>query len=356
MTAADTSAAAAGPAPLDEATVLSPEWLTATLRADHPGVSVAGTEVTERLETVATKVRFRVEYAAGADGLPPALCAKGYFNPATHAQARAGQVEAVFYRELAPTLDSVRTPACLHAGIDDETGHGLIVMEDLVEAGATFLDPQSSYSLEQAAGTLDQIAALHAAAWERPEADLPAAFAPRLPMLAGIMPPDQLQSQLDDGRAPALQAEVRRADRVIAAVRALDALRGDHPRCLVHGDVHTGNVYELADGRPGLIDWQVIQQGVWALDVAYHLGAVLDPDDRQRGERQLLDHYLDRLAAHGGSPPARDDAWWLYRAHLPYGFFMWGITRRVVRPVIEHLTGRLGLAVAQHGSLDLLGV
>ena len=86
------------------------------------------------------------------------------------------------------------------------------------------------------------------------------------------------------------------------------------------------------------------------------LAAVLDPDDRARSERDLVDHYLDRLAAHGGSPPERDDAWWLYRAHLPYGFFMWGITRRVVRPVIEHLTGRLGLAVAQHGSLDLLGV
>jgi aminoglycoside phosphotransferase (APT) family kinase protein len=343
-------------APLDEGTVLSPEWLTAMLGNRHPGVTVAGTEVTERLETVATKVRFRVEYAAGSDwdGLPPALCAKGYFNPAAH--ARAGQVEAVFYRELAPTLDRVRTPACVHAGIDEETGHGLIVMEDLVEAGATFLDPLSSYTPEQAAATLDQLAALHAAQWERPEDERPAAFGPRLPMLAGIMESDQLQSQLDDGRAPELPADVRRADRVIAAVRALAALRTDHPQCLVHGDVHTGNVYELADGRPGLIDWQVLQGGVWALDVAYHLAAVLDPDDRARSERDLVDHYLDRLAAHGGSPPGRDDAWWLYRAHLPYGFFMWGITRRVVRPVIEHLTGRLGLAVAQHGSLDLLGV
>jgi aminoglycoside phosphotransferase (APT) family kinase protein len=336
-------------APLDEQVVLSPEWLSAAL-----GVAVTGTEVTERLETVATKVRFRVEYAADGDGLPPALCAKGYFNPAVH--ARAGQVEAVFYRELAPTLDQVRTPACVHAGIDDETGHGLIVMEDLVEAGATFLDPLSSYTPEQAAATLDQLAALHGTQWERPEDERPAAFGPRLPMLAGIMEPDQLQSQLDDGRAPELPADVRRADRVIAAVRALAALRTDHPQCLVHGDVHTGNVYELADGRPGLIDWQVLQGGVWALDVAYHLAAVLDPDDRARSERDLVDHYLDRLAAHGGSPPGRDDAWWLYRAHLPYGFFMWGITRRVVRPVIEHLTGRLGLAVAQHRSLDLLGV
>jgi aminoglycoside phosphotransferase (APT) family kinase protein len=348
--------AAGGPAPTDEATVLSAGWLTAVLRPRHPAATVAGTEVTERLETVATKVRFRLQYSAGGggDGLPPALCAKGYFNPAM--RGRAAATEAVFYRELAPTLDGVRTPPCIHAGVDDATGHGLVLMEDLVEAGATFLDPRSSYRPEEAAATLDQLAALHAVHWERPGATLPGAFAPRLELLSGILPTDRLQAQLDDGRAPDVPADVRRADRVQGAVRALAALASDHPRCVVHGDVHTGNVYQLADGRPGLIDWQVVQQGVWALDVAYHLATVLDPDDRERAERDLLDHYLDRLAAHGVVPPERDAAWWLYRAHLPYGFFMWGITRMVDRPVIEHLTRRLGLAVAAHRSLDLLDV
>jgi hypothetical protein len=35
---------------------------------------------------------------------------------------------------------------------------------------------------------------------------------------------------------------------------------------------------------------------------------------------------------------------------------MWAITRRVIRPVIEHLTSRLGQAAADHASFDLLGV
>jgi len=346
--------AGAGPAPLDEQTVLSAGWLTSVLRSRHPTVEVVGTEVVERLETVATKVRFRVDYAADGDGLPTALCAKGYFNPAM--QARAGQVEAVFYRELAPTLDDVRTPPCTHVGIDEATGHGLVVMEDLVAAGATFLDPLTSYGPEQAAATLDQLAALHAAFWDCPVAALPLAFAPRLATLAGYLATDRLQAQLDDGRAADIPADVRSAGRAQAAVRALAALVEDNPQCVVHGDVHTGNVYQLADGRPGLIDWQVVQRGVWALDVAYHLAAVLDPDDRARTERDLLDHYRDRLAAHGVVPPGRERAWWLYRAHLPYGFFMWGITRMVDRPIVEHLTRRLGLAVAAHRSLDLLGV
>jgi hypothetical protein len=268
----------------------------------------------------------------------------------------AGQVEAVFYRDLAPTLGDVRIPPCLHAGVDEATGHGLIVMEDLVDAGATFLDPLSSYGPEQAAATLDQLAALHAARWNSAADELPATLAPRLEMLAGIFPTGQLQAQLDDGRTPDVPPDVRRADRVQAAVRALAALVDDNPSCVVHGDVHTGNVYLLADGQPGLIDWQVVQRGIWALDVAYHLAAVLDPGDRERSERELVDHYRDRLAAHGVTPPGRERAWWLYRAHLPYGFYMWGITRMVDRPIIERHTRRLGLAVAAHRSLDLLGV
>lgn len=159
---------------------------------------------------------------------------------------------------------------------------------------------------------------------------------------------------LDDGRAQGISEPVRRADRLIAAMAAMDRLRAAAPTCLVHGDLHTGNIYEQADGRPGLIDWQVVQHGVWALDVAYHLATVLDPDELARHERALLDHYLDRLATHGVTPPDRDQAWSLYRSYLPYGLFMWAITRAVDRPVIEHLTERLGHAVERHRSLDLL--
>jgi hypothetical protein len=36
--------------------------------------------------------------------------------------------------------------------------------------------------------------------------------------------------------------------------------------------------------------------------------------------------------------------------------FLWGITIRVDPPIINTFVGRLGAAVAQHGSLDLLGV
>ncbi|SHN45277.1 phosphotransferase family protein [Cryptosporangium aurantiacum] len=326
-------------APSDEAVVLSPTWLTSVL-----GETVADVVVTQRLETVATKTRFTVTYASGGVA---AFCAKGYFNPTL--RRAPTRTEADFYSLLAEKLP-VRTPPCVHSAVDPDTGHALILMEDLVAAGAQFLDPLIGYRASDAAGTLDQLAQLHAATWGSPNA----AFPPRLASLANVLPAERLQQQLDDGRAPDLPPSVRRADRLLAAVRALAAPSGDE--CLVHGDLHTGNVYRLADGSPGLIDWQVVQYGRWALDVSYHLAAVLDPGERQRSERDLLDHYLDRLGSHGAAPPSREDAWHAYRASLPYGFYLWAITRAVDRPVIEHLTARLGQAVADHRSLDLLGV
>ncbi|MFG1921956.1 phosphotransferase family protein [Cryptosporangium sp. NPDC048952] len=323
-------------APDDEAVVLSPAWLSTVL-----GRRVTDVAVTQRLETVATKVRFVVTYDTGETA---ALCAKGYFNPAS--RRGPNRTEADFYSLLASGLP-VRTPPCVHSAVD--AGHALILMEDLVADGAQFLDPTVGYRASDAAGTLDQLAALHAATWGTRDT----AFPPRLAMLATVVPPELLQKQLDDGRAPDLPQEMRRADRLLAAMTALAASDGD---CLVHGDLHTGNVYRLADGSPGLIDWQVAQFGRWAVDVSYHLAAVLDPAERAVSERDLLDHYLDRLASHGAPAPSREDAWHAYRTHLPYGFYLWAITRQVDRPIIEHLTARLGRAVADHGSFALLGV
>ncbi|MHC5257709.1 phosphotransferase family protein [Streptomyces sp. UC4497] len=360
-----------GPAPQDESVALSPPWLTAVLRQRHPGATVTATQITERIETVATKVRFDVSYENGETGTapgdaPPALCVKAYFNPASR-QRGTSRAEVDFYRLLAASLP-VRTPPCVHAEVDEDSGHPLLLMHDLVTSGARFGDPLMGFGRDQAAGTLDQLAALHAATWDgakplggaaddkehRP--DLATAFPPRLTSLTRYMGVDRLQAQLDDGRAPGIPADVRRADRLLPAMGALAERSPAHPRCLVHGDVHTGNVYATADGSPGLIDWQVVQYGVWALDVGYHLAAVLHPDERANCERELLDHYLDRLAAHGGTPPGRDEAWWAYRAHLPYGFFLWGITRAVERPITERHAGRLAQAVAWHDSFGLLGV
>lgn len=344
------------PAPLDLDEVLSPAWLDAVLGARFPGTRVAGTTVTEELRTIATKVRFAIAYDANPAGAPDACCVKGYFGPESASFASLGQVEARFYSELAPHL-AVSVPPCVHAGIDPDSGHGLILMEDLVAGGSTFLTALSPYSVDQAAATLEQLARLHTADRTALTAGGDTGWlAPRLAGYLGYVTEERLQEQLDDGRADGLAAEVRRADRLRAGLQVLAERSAAASACVVHGDAHAGNLYLDPSGAPGLIDWQVVQWGTWELDVAYHLGAVLDVADRTAHEQALLAHYLDAVRARGGDPPAPAAAWDAYREALVYGYFMWGITQRVERPVLETFVHRLGAAVQEHASLDRLGV
>jgi aminoglycoside phosphotransferase (APT) family kinase protein len=334
------------PAPLDQATVLSPEWLSHTL-----GARVTSVTVTETLRTIATKVRFCVEYDGPHGDLPEALCVKGYFDE--HERASLGQLEARFYRELAPLL-GLRVPRCIHAGIDPDTGHGLVLMNDLVAAGATFLTALSPYSVDDAAGTLEQLARMHAVDPDRSAPPDSRWLAPRLHSYLEYVSEERLQAQLDDGRADGLAPETKSAARLRAAFGEVATRAAAAPTSYLHGDAHAGNLYLDADGHPGLIDWQVVQRGPWELDVAYHLAAVLDVSERERSEADLLAHYLDAVRAHGGAPPSMPEAWDAYRGALAYGYFMWAITQRVDRPIIETFVGRLGAAVQMHESLDRL--
>jgi aminoglycoside phosphotransferase (APT) family kinase protein len=334
------------PAPLEREIVLSPEWLGRTL-----GVPVRSVSVTETLTTIASKIRFRVEYGGPQGDLPDAMCVKAYFDEP--ARASLGQLEARFYRELAPLL-GLRVPRCLHTGIDPETGHGLVLMTDLVVAGARFLTALSPYSVDDVARTLEQLARMHAVDPARTAPPDDKWLAPRLTGYLDYVNEERLQQQLDDGRAVDLAPGTRSASRLREAFAALAARATTAPAHYIHGDAHAGNLYIDADGQPGLIDWQVVQRGPWELDVAYHLVAVLDVPDRERSEADLLKHYLDAVRAHGGQPPSFTDAWDAYRDALAYGYFMWAITQRVERRIIDTFMTRLGSAVQAHETLDRL--
>jgi thiamine kinase-like enzyme len=344
---------AGSPAPDELEEVLSADWLSAALAPQFPGIEVASTTVTETLQTMATKVRFDVEYSNAPADAPAALCVKSYFGVGERYRATAGLGETLFYRELASTL-SVRVPPCLYKGIDPDTGNALIIMEDLVASGHTFLTALSPYTVDQAAATLDQLAQLHARYWGDESLASFSWLRPKLTSITSYITPEVLQEHLDGPRAQRLPAAVRSAERLNRAVlRSVDRSAND-VACLVHGDAHAGNLYETADGLPGLVDWQVIQRSSWALDVGYHIGAVLDVELRASAERDLLSHYLDRLAAYGVEAPSWEHAWLNYRIALVYGYYMWAVSRLVDPPVTTEFVTRLGTAVADHGTFELL--
>ncbi len=275
---------------------------------------------------------------------------KGYFadcSDTAAASRTAGAPEALFYRHLADGT-GVRTLDCVYADVDPVTQHGVIITGDVAAQGATFLDALSPYTADQVAESLEQYAILHGRSWAEGPADEPW-LAPRLEATMRARGLPEISGNFEGPIGSLVPEGVRDAQRLMNAIRRLaDLLEKADPRCLLHGDAHIGNIYLDAAGHPCLVDWQLIQRGPWYMDVGYHIGCTMSPEERRRTESDLLAHYLDRLGAEGADAPSWDDARHLIGRGLVYGFFLWAITLKVAPPITTAMLGRLGSAVADH--------
>ncbi len=343
-------------APVDLETVVSPQWLSQILSPRWPGANVCAVEVVEVLATQATKVRLKLTVEGGGADVPTAICIKGVLTD-TGALPAASIVETFFYREAAALLP-VRVPDCLYAGMAADNSRGVIVMRDVIAAGGKFCTALDAFTPEQVIDGLDQLARLHVAspagspafgfAWAQ-------SFLNRISKQP-IIPQDALQAMLDGPRGEKLSPAVRDAASLQRALESLAAGVRAGPLCLIHGDAHAGNVYRQADDALGLVDWQILQKGNWAMDVAYHLAAVLPPEDRRIHERALLAEYCARQKVLGGADIGADDAWRSYRVAMIYGYYLWAITRKVEPEIIDTFVYRLGTAADDLQSFELLGV
>lgn len=318
--------------------LLSVDWLREAL-----GAPVESVERTGSSRTIAEKVRFVVT----VDDRPIPICAKGHFGDGL----RSLLTEAHAYRDLHPEVE-VRAPVAHYVGIDDASGRGLILMDDVVALGGRFFDPGAAYPLDACRDALGQLARLHAATWNDARWEVEW-LGPRIDHMVAMFPTDTLQRLLDDGRAEGLPAVVRDA----TILRAAMARAAEAPAtCVIHGDTHSGNAYLDADGRLCWLDWQITQRGHWATDVSYHLGTVLDVDTRRAHEAGLLRHYLDELATAGVEAPAFAEAWEAYATGFVWGWFLWCITSVSSRAVVLVHVPRLGAALTDHDTLRRLGV
>ena len=343
-------------APVDLATVSSPDWLSHMLGLRWPGTVVRRIEVVELLATQATKVRLKMDVEGGGADVPTAICIKGVLTD-TGAVPSASVVETLFYREAAAHLP-VRVPDCIYAGMQADNSRGVIVMRDVIAAGSTFCTALDPFTPEQALDGLDQLARLHAASPDGAPAfgfGWAQSFLDRISKQP-IIPQEALQQLLDGPRGKKLTPGVRDAARLQRALEGLAAEVRTGPLCLVHGDAHAGNVYRQADGALGLVDWQILQKGGWAMDVAYHLAAVLTPENRRSHERDLLAVYCKQAKALGAPDIEPEAAWHSYRVAMIYGYYLWAITRKVEPEIIDTFMYRLGTAVDDLQVFDLLGV
>ncbi len=335
--------------------VLDPAWLTRALGERFPDVAVSAVHRGPVVSRVSTNARFRIECQGSVPvGLPPELCVKGYFadwSDSAAASRTAGVPEALFYRQLVH-CSGVRTLPCFYADVDPLTQHGMVITADVVAQGATFLDALSSYNADQVADSLEQYAILHGRTWGQATSK-ERWLMPRLEMTMRARGVPEISSNFEGPIGSRVPTEFREAQTLVGVVGQLARhLETAQPRCLLHGDAHVGNLYLDAQGRPCLVDWQLVQQGPWYLDVGYHLGCTMNTQERRRTESELLDLYLDRVRFEGADPPSREDPRRQIDFGLVYGFFLWAITLKVAPPVTTAMLERLGTAVADHEAYD----
>jgi thiamine kinase-like enzyme len=312
------------------------------------------------VDRISTNACFTIECADGPpEGLPSHLCVKGHFNEIGRAARFIGESEAYFYRDLVE-VSEVRTLRPVYADIDLATRHGVVITTEIVAEGAVFLDGRTTFTPDQTAESLEELARLHARTWNDTRWSSAPWLDPRTGRVFESWGMDETMSVIaanlhgpnGDGIPDALRDEHRLVDayRALIASAATDA--DSAPWCVIHGDPHLGNLFLDAEDHPTLLDWQLVQRGTWSVDVGYHIASVLSVDDRRSAEHDLLRHYLDCLRSFGVEPPSWDDTRTALRRGIVHGFFLWAITTKVEPAIIGILLQRLGTAAADSGALN----
>ncbi|MEU1984864.1 phosphotransferase [Nocardia sp. NPDC019395] len=302
---------------------ITPEWMTAALTRDHPGVQVESVKVQLRDDGTNRRARLELAYAAG-DG--PATVFVKAADPAHKELIR--MTSGMFHE---PRLFNsgaslpLEHPAVHAALIDEDAYDFLLVMEDLLARGADPRDATRPLTPEQAASGVEGLGRMHGRYWGRRMGDEPGLswLEPFLPWDGmEIAPLQEALDRLGDD-APAEVASLT-IDHLIEGIwkpyiRTLTA----GPQTLLHGDPHIGNTYLLADGQVGFLDWQVARRGNWSLDLGYFLQGALTTEDRRRHENDLLDRYRDALALPAAEMPTPEQIRLGYRASVAHGLTLW---------------------------------
>jgi hypothetical protein len=344
---------------------ISAAWLSSALDERYPGVVVRDLRQTELIQGTATKIRVHLEYneAGRAAGLPPSLIVKGGFSAHREMMAEIYELEARFYRELAPQLE-IRLPQCFYSGSDPSHRQAIVLLEDLDAREARFCRVQSPLTYEQAQSQLVALAVLHARWWEASglRADGELGWLERLDPLPegeagryqrGQLVPNVYAHYMALPRGAAVSRYFHDRERMLEAMERLRILDRQGPVCVLHGDAHLGNLYFDADGAAGVLDWQAVRQGPWSHDVAYFLGSALDVPDRRAWEEPLLQFYLDQLRIRGVSPPDFAEAWSAYCAQMVYGLYYWLVNPVEFQAEVNNcaVAPRFAHAVIDHGRL-----
>lgn len=350
-----------------------PDWLTSILCRYVPGACVTSLTVSGASTGTTTRRALRLTYnqPGTAAGLPTDLFVKCTSSLPQRLMLGLGGLihgEPGFYAHVRPHL-AIEAPVGYFGAVEERTWRSIVITDDVTRTRqAQFWRPGTCITREQAEDLVVGMAAWHGALWDSPQLSRwPWLRTPgdQMDVIDGLI---KLANRLPAGfnrAGSAVPASLRaRRDDLFDGMRRSMRQLSRPPRTFLHGDLHVANTYLTGDKRAGVADWQVALQGGWAHDFAYLLATALTVEDRRAWERELLDVYLDRLDAAGGSAPARDDAWEAYRAATFYPHFAWLYTlgRSRLQPSFQPdevsltLLERISAAIVDLGSLRAVGL
>ena len=339
------------------------EWLTAALRQRAPGVTIRAVELVDATFTTCSKLRLRLDRddVAAAAGIPEVVVVKGGFEEHGRELHHMHLREVRGYRDIFPEVP-LPHPACYFADYDHETLQGIVIMEDLVAKGVEFCHASRPQTHEQVARRLSALAAFHARTWDSPQlrpdgkwGDLVDFFDVMRPFFDKCTSPENWARCVSAPRGAAVSTRFHDRNWMIEGCDKVTHFGQGLPRCVLHGDLHLGNLYIEPDGTPGFLD-TLASRGPGMLEVSYHISAALDVADRMRWEGALVRHYLDQLTVNGAQAPSFDEAMRQYGLFLIYGHFIWVTTESKFQPesVNTANAARVSQAMLDHDTIGLI--
>ena len=304
----------------------TPDWVTEALRSsgtlgDERVTAVEASPVGEGAGFLGALARLTLTYDRPRAGAPATVVAKYpaliEVNRGLAVQYQVYQREARFFNEIKSTITAVPTPEAFYADVEEETGNGVILLEDL-DGKLRVGDQLAGASLREAEQLMTQIADLHAIWWGRADEEtiswVPAFDGPVWAMTAQTLPSLWPTYQQDSGHL-LLPGMADIIERTWEGLPWLGQQLSQRPMTLVHGDYRLDNMFfPDAEGDPiMIIDWQLMSRGRGPYDVAYFMSQSISVELRREAERALVQRYHNGLLAGGVRDYSFDDCFEDYR-------------------------------------------
>jgi len=339
---------------------VTPEWLTGALATTYSGVKVATASRDRDRFGTAASARFELTYAdrAGHPDLPASVYVKGGFDDKWRQRVwQALQQEVRFYAEIAPDI-SLNIARCYFRGLNDAP-QGVLVLEDLTRRGVRFGMNLARVSADDVAAVLEQVARMHADWWESPRLTPYMGWGePQRVYLKWLYRPKHWEQLVARRHGELLTRALGNSETGLRSLERLWEIMDAAPKTLLHGDLHGGNIFYEADGRPGFLDWQLVFGGCWAHDMAWIIVTAFDVEQRRKHEKDMIRHYLAALKAHRGEAPSFDEAWLLHRQNMAHAIASYGAAPidADVATIVENSALRAFQAAIDHDVLESLGL